>query len=214
MTTSSGSRSAVVIRPAHDMMNTMRYAEGHKEAVHERIVRAAATALRRHGISGIGIPALMKEAGLTHGGFYSHFENRDALVAEAIRSAAADTATGALSEDKSLAEALRLYLSTGHAEHPELGCVVATLAAESPHQTAPVRRAVADAARELVRLVDRKLHPKRRRNASPSEDGLRLAATMIGAITLARAVDDPALAARILEAARGSVNSSGPEAGA
>jgi TetR/AcrR family transcriptional repressor of nem operon len=184
------------------MMIVMRYSEAHKEAVHERIVRAAAGALRRRGITGIGIPALMKEAGLTHGGFYAHFENRDALVAEAIRSAGSDTSNDALAEGKTLAESLDLYLSTAHVAHPERGCVVATLAAESARQSKPVRRAFAEVTRRLFRCVEAKLHPARRAGADPSEDALRVTATMVGAIVLARAVDDPLLAERILRAAR------------
>jgi TetR/AcrR family transcriptional repressor of nem operon len=184
------------------MMTIMRYSEAHKEAVHERIVRAAAGALRRRGITGIGIPALMKQVGLTHGGFYTHFKNRDALVAEAIRSAASDTAKGPLADGKTLAESLNLYLSVGHLEHPERGCVVATLAAESARQSKPVRRALAEAARGLLRLIDVKLHPAACAGAEPSEDALRVTATMVGAIVLARAVDDALLAERILRAAR------------
>jgi AcrR family transcriptional regulator len=186
------------------MMVIMRYSKAHTEAVHERIVRAAASALRRHGISGIGIPALMKEAGLTHGGFYAHFKNRDALVAEAIRSAASDTSKGALADGKTLAESLRLYLSMGHMEEVEQGCVVATLAAESTRQSKPVRRTFAEVTRLLIRLVDAKLHPddRARAGADPSEDALRVTATMVGAIILARAVDDAPLAERILRAAR------------
>ena len=89
-----------------------------------------------------------------------------------------------------------------HVEHPERGCVVATLAAEGARQSKPVRRALAEVARGLLRLVDAKLHPKRRAGTAPSEDALRVAATMVGAVVLARAVDDPRLAARILRAAR------------
>lgn len=185
-------------------MTVMRYPEAHKEAVHERIVRAAAGALRRSAITGIGIPALMKEVGLTHGGFYAHFKNRDALVAEAIHSAANDTAKGVLSDGKTLAQSLRLYLSMRHVEELEQGCVVATLAAESTHQSKPVRRAVAEATRLLIRRVDAKLRPDDREpaGADPSEDALRVTATMVGAIILARAVDDASLAERILRAAR------------
>lgn len=187
------------------MMIIMRYAGGHKEAVHERIVRAAAKALRRHGISGIGIPALMKEAGLTHGGFYAHFENRDALVAEAIRSAAADTAQGALGPESTLAESLDRYLSMGHVQHPEQGCVVAALAAESPRQGPPVRGAVSEVLRGLVRGIDAKLRPRGRAGSPASEDALRIAATMVGAVVLARACEDERLAARLLKAARASI---------
>ena len=188
--------------PHHEMMTIMRYPEGHKEEVHEKIVRAAAKALRAKGISGIGIPALMKAAGLTHGGFYAHFPNRDALVVEAIRSAAADTSKGAFAANKSLAETLALYLSPGHAEHPEQGCVVAALAAESPRQSKPVRRAFSEVVRGLLHHVHTKLSGKASRE--PSEAALRLAATMVGALVLARAVDDPSLAEAILKAARRS----------
>ena len=152
----------------------MRYSETHKEAVHERIVRAAAGALRRRGIAGIGIPALMKEAGLTHGGFYAHFENRDALVAEAIRAAASDTIEGTLAEGKTLGESLREYLSMGHVDNPDLGCVVAALAPEAPRQSKPVQRALAEAARGLLRRVQRKLEPTARTPNDPSEAALRL----------------------------------------
>ncbi len=67
--------------------------------MHERIVRAAAEELRRNGIAGIGIPALMKRAGLTHGAFHAHFPNRNALVAEAIRAASAARAEGPLADE-------------------------------------------------------------------------------------------------------------------
>jgi AcrR family transcriptional regulator len=184
------------------MMTIMRYPDGHKEAVHENIVRVAARALRDHGISGIGIPALMKAAGLTHGAFYSHFPDRDTLVAEAIRAAAAETSDGAFSRDKSLAETLALYLSPGHVAHPEQGCVVAALAAESPRQAKPVRRAFAEAVRGLFARIDAKLHERPQR--APSDAALRITATMVGAVILARAVDDPQLAERLLKVARNS----------
>jgi len=75
----------------------MRYPQGHKEEVRAGIVEAASRALRRDGLAGVSVPALMKEAGLTHGGFYGHFKNRDELVAEAVLAAAEATATRVLS---------------------------------------------------------------------------------------------------------------------
>jgi AcrR family transcriptional regulator len=179
----------------------MRYPEGHKEAVRERIVRAASEALRGHGLSGVGIPALMKQAGLTHGGFYAHFESRDALVAEAVRAAAQGTANGAFAEGLSLEETLSRYLSLGHAEHPEQGCVLAALGTEAERQPPVVRRAFADVARGFLGLFERKLHPHGRAKR-PSDEALVRAATTIGALVLARLVDDPELAERILAAAR------------
>jgi TetR/AcrR family transcriptional repressor of nem operon len=184
------------------MMTIMRYPEGHKEAVHETIVRAAAKALRETGISGIGIPALMKAAGLTHGGFYTHFRDRDALVVEAIRSAALETSKGAFADENSLAQTLARYLSLGHVQHPAQGCVVAALAAESPRQSRPVRRVFAEVVRGLMSHVDAKLRGKP--TGAPSDAALRLTATMVGAVILARAVEDAALAERILEVARQS----------
>jgi TetR/AcrR family transcriptional regulator, transcriptional repressor for nem operon len=185
------------------MMHIMRYPESHKAEVRERIVRAAAVALRREGLAGVSIPALMKEVGLTHGGFYGHFRDRDALVAEAVAWAAAETSDGVFSDERSLEEALELYLSEGHVTHPEQGCVVAALGSEGVHQPAPVKKAFSGVARGLLSLVQRKLHPRTTTRA-PTDDALRLAATMVGAVVLARLVDDPSLARRLLAAARAS----------
>ncbi|MBK6695912.1 MAG: TetR/AcrR family transcriptional regulator [Myxococcales bacterium] len=185
------------------MMTIMRYADGHKEAVRQRIVDAASAALRRSGLAAVSIPALMKSAGLTHGGFYAHFEDRDELVAAAVQAAGAATAQGAFAESVPLEETLARYLSKGHVEHPEGGCVVAALGTDGHRQAPSVRRAFAEVAKGLLRLVDGKLH-RNQRARSPSDEALRLASTMVGAVVLARLVDDPKLADRLLRAARAS----------
>jgi len=182
------------------MMPIMRYPESHKQAVRERILAAAAEELRRHGLAGIGIPALMKRAGLTHGAFYAHFPNRDALVAEAIRTAAAASGDGPLADDLPLEQTLSHYLSPEHLAHPERGCVIAALGGEGARQPAPVRSAFAAAARGLLAAIERKLHP-RQPAPEPSDEALRLTSAMVGAVVLARLVDDPALASRLLDAA-------------
>lgn len=189
-------------------MLIMRYPESHKQAVRERILEAAAEELRRHGLSGIGIPALMKRAGLTHGAFYAHFPSRDALVAEAIRTAAAATADDPLADALPLEQSLAHYLSAEHLAHPERGCVIAALGGEGSRQPPPVRSAFAAAARGLLAAIERKLHP---RQPAPelSEEALRLASAMVGAVVLARLVDDPALCRRLLDAAA----TPGPTAG-
>lgn len=202
------------------MMIIMRYAEGHKQAVRQRILEAASEELRRQGLSGIGIPALMKRAGLTHGAFYAHFQSRDALVAEAIRTAAAASAEGPLAEELSLEQSLASYLSPEHVAHPERGCVIAALGGEGGRQSASVRAAFAAAARGLLGAIERKLHPRppatapsgdepgdatpsdaTPSDATPSDAALQLASAMVGAVLLARLVDDPVLAQRLLEAA-------------
>lgn len=182
----------------------MRYPDGHKEAVRANILDLAARALRKDGLGGVSIPGLMKAAGLTHGGFYGYFQNRDELVAQAVLLAAQQTGARVLSDDAVDREGmLRAYLSEEHVAHPEMGCVVAALGTEAPKQAAPVRRAFAEAARGLLRAVDKQLG-RRRRGGSLSDEGLRLAAQMVGAVVLARLVEDEELARRLLAAVRQS----------
>ena len=189
-------------------MSIMRYPDGHKEAVRDRIVETAAEELRAHGLDGASIPALMKRVGLTHGGFYAHFENRDSLVAAAVLAASRNTAGEVFAEELTLAETLRHYLSPGHVSHPEQGCVVAALGTDGTRQPVKVRAAFAEVARGLLGLVERKLHPRRAKKQL-TEEALRLTATMVGAVVLARLVDDPELASRILKAAEVSAPKSG-----
>lgn len=184
-------------------MSIMRYPEGHKDEVRQRIVRAASEALRRSGLSKVSIPDLMKRAGLTHGGFYGYFSDRDTLVAEAIRAAGSQTANGLFAEESSLDDMLEHYLSEAHVAHPERGCVVAALGTEGKRQPEPVQGAFADVARGLLRLVEKKVHPEAK-GATLSDDALRLGATMVGAVVLARLVGDASLSRRILRVARAS----------
>jgi TetR/AcrR family transcriptional repressor of nem operon len=180
----------------------MRYPAGHKAATRANIVTNAARALRRDGLAAVSIPVLMKKAGLTHGGFYTHFKSRDELVAAAVLCAAEETGSSVLSKEAGdLRATLDAYLSKEHAEHPEGGCVLAALGSEGRRQKPAVRRAFAHAARGFVRLIENKVHDE----APPgevSDEALRLAAQMVGSIMLARLVDDRDLAARILHAAR------------
>jgi TetR/AcrR family transcriptional repressor of nem operon len=184
----------------------MRYPAEHKEAVRARIITQAAKALRKDGLDGVSIPAIMKKVGLTHGGFYVHFEDRDALVAAAIEAAATSTGATVLSPAQGGAAAMfGAYLHPEHVEHPEVGCVLAALGSEGRRAGPRVRRAFAWAARGFVRLVDRQLHPGAAADddeAAPSDAALARSAAMIGSVVLARLVDDPDLAARVLEATR------------
>lgn len=177
----------------------MRYPDEHKDAVRARIVEAASRALRLSGLDGVSIPALMKKVGLTHGGFYSHFTDRDELVAEAVRHAALETAEGVFDPAPTLDEALAKYLSAQHAEHPDHGCVVAALGADAPRQRAPVRKAFGWAAAGLLQLVQDKLDSRQK---TPSDEALEVTSRMVGAIVLARLLDDPRLTARLLAVAR------------
>ena len=182
----------------NDDHNVMRYPKGHKENVGTRIVRAAAGALRQDGIDAVSIPKLMKLAGLTHGGFYVHFRNRDELIAKAVAHAAKGSL---LAGDRPAAEAFDAYLSKEHALHPEHGCVLAALGAEGARQKGSVRRAFAQIGRSFLRQVERRLHPEAPKD-SLSDEALATASRMVGAVVLARLVHDDALAERILGAAK------------
>src|SRR5215212_5087125 len=107
-----------------------RAASRSKEATHDRIVEAAARAIRRSGYGGTGVADIMKEAGLTHGGFYAHFDSREAMLAEAADRAGADTVAtmmrmaDAAPADQGLQAIIRAYLSKAHVEAVETGCAV------------------------------------------------------------------------------------------
>lgn len=180
----------------------MRYSAGHKTEVRERIVAEAARALREDGLDGVSVPVLMQRVGLTHGGFYNHFADRDALVAEAVARAAAETAADVFMANEGDVEAvLSAYLSPEHVDGPGGGCVLAALGGEAAHSDSPrVRRAFAVVARGFLDYVQRVVAPGVRRR--PDDESLVLASQMIGAVVLARVVNDPALAARILKATR------------
>lgn len=181
----------------------MRYPDGHAEVVRTRIIEAASRALRSTGLDAVSIPKLMKLVGLTHGGFYVHFRDRDDLVAEAVAHAAKDSA---FSSDATADEAFGKYLSKDHVAHPECGCVIAALGFEGARQDGRVGRAFAEAARGLLRRVELKLHPKADRGTM-SDDALAAASRIVGAVVLARLVRDEALAKRLLESARGCAGS-------
>jgi TetR/AcrR family transcriptional repressor of nem operon len=176
----------------------MRYPDGHNDEVRARIVEVAARALRKEGLDAVSIPKLMKAAGLTHGAFYVHFKDRDELVAAAVEWS---TSESALAGDGTLAQAADRYLSKGHVAHPEMGCVIAALGVEGSRQKGKVRRAFTEAARGLLSLVQKKLHP----DSAPGkldDDTLQKASQMVGAVVLARLMQDDKVAERLLAAGK------------
>jgi TetR/AcrR family transcriptional regulator, transcriptional repressor for nem operon len=176
-----------------------------KEATHERIVETAARAIRRSGYDGTAVAEIMKEAGLTHGGFYAHFESREGMLAEAADRAGADTVAllarvaAAAPPKKELEAILRAYLSKEHVEGVEAGCAVAALGSEMPRQSAKVRRAATRRIKEMIDLVARQSPDWGQPGAH--ERALVTVATALGALVLARAVDDPKLSDALREAA-------------
>jgi AcrR family transcriptional regulator len=169
-----------------------------KDATHERILSVAGQAIRRSGYGGTGVADIMKEAGLTHGAFYAHFESREAMLAEAAGKACAESAAAAarivasVPPDRALASLLGAYLSKAHAERIDLGCPLAALGSETWRQTPEVRRVATRHVKELIDLIGRQL-PDWGQPAA-HERALVTVATMVGALVLARAVDDAGLA--------------------
>src|SRR5690242_7996647 len=118
-----------------------------KQATHERIVDAAARAIRRSGYNGTGVADIMKDAGLTHGGFYAHFASREAMLAEAADRAGSDAVVlmervaAEVSPGRALPAMMQAYLSDEHVKSIETGCATAALGSEMPRQAPEVRRA-------------------------------------------------------------------------
>jgi AcrR family transcriptional regulator len=182
-----------------------RTASSRKETSHERIVDAAARAIRRSGYAGTGVADIMKDAGLTHGGFYAHFDSREAMLAEAADRAGAESVAAmariasTMPPPKAFKMMLKTYLSKQHLESVETGCAVAALGSEMPRQAPEVRRAATNRIKEMIDLVARQLPNWGQPGAH--EQALVTVSAMVGALMLARAVDDPRLSDALREAA-------------
>ncbi len=163
-----------------------------REISHERIVEAASRAIRRSGYAGTGVADIMKEAGLTHGGFYAHFKSRDALLAEAViraglaSSARLERKVQALGVEGAspLRVLIESYLSNEHLAAPEAGCVVAALISEMPRQAPEVREASALRVSRLTERVRQTLPPGAAAQAE------LITAAMVGGLQMARAVGE------------------------
>jgi TetR/AcrR family transcriptional repressor of nem operon len=200
------------------MMNVMRTRQPNaraaaKGATHERIVSVAARAIRRSGYDGTGVAEIMKEAGLTHGAFYAHFASREAMLAEAAARACAESAAAAagavatVPPEKALAAMLRGYLSKEHLQHADRGCPLAALGSETPRQAPEVRRVATRHIKEMIDLLARQSPDWGKPVAH--QRALVTIATMVGALMLARAVDDPGLSDGLREAAIKHLTSAG-----
>lgn len=180
-----------------------------KEITHTRIVETAARAIRRSGYSGTGVADIMKEAGLTHGGFYAHFASRDEMLAEAASYAGAETI--AITEqvfsnspkEQRLWALMKAYLSSEHTANIESGCSFAALGSEMHRQTPEVRAASTKRIKEMISLIEGQLADQTQLNTrlNAHEEALQMVSTMVGTLMLARAVDDPELSDAFRQAA-------------
>jgi TetR/AcrR family transcriptional repressor of nem operon len=167
----------------------------------EKVLEVAGALFRERGFDGIGVADIMKHAGLTHGGFYGHFDSKDDLAAEITtrvlgREGWMQRLTGAASP--SLGDVVRSYLSPRHRDDVGRGCLFAALASDVARQPRGVRRAFTEGFRVRVETF-RKL-VRGRSAAARRQKALATMAGLVGALVLSRAVDDSALSAEILDA--------------
>ncbi len=180
----------------------MRVSQAEKDRSHRRIVEVAARLIRERGLEGASVAEVMTEAGLTHGGFYRHFESKDALIAEALSAAFAQSL--ARLNPGEAADFHALYLSRAHLDHPGLGCPVAALASDIGRASSALKAAFGVGVNRMVSTLAERM--KRRapssRAAANRKQAMREMAMLVGAIVVARAVD-PATARELLEACGG-----------
>jgi TetR/AcrR family transcriptional regulator, transcriptional repressor for nem operon len=165
-----------------------------------RILDVASRLFRERGFDAVSVAEVMKAAGLTHGGFYGHFSSKDDLIAETIGYLLAPGEGG----DVGLRAYLDAYLAPGHRDNAAGGCPTACLAAEIRHQTPAARAAMTEGLRSQIERISKALpgmaEPDRRRAA------IGAWAAMVGAVILARAIDDMTLSDEVLEQTRAWVD--------
>ncbi len=183
----------------------MRVSREKAAANRERIIDAASDLFRAKGFDGIGVADIMKAADLTHGGFYGHFASKDDLIAQASKRAMSRAAANwskvtADAADDPYAALLKHYLSPRHRDDPGKGCAFAALSADAGRCGKPVRAAFSGGLEPLIAVVEKAVPG--RSKAARRRKAVAAVSELVGALILARAVDDPALSNEILEAAR------------
>ncbi|MBR1224463.1 MULTISPECIES: TetR/AcrR family transcriptional regulator [unclassified Bradyrhizobium] len=187
----------------------MRYSKEHKQETHARIVKKASVRLREKGAHGIGVADLMKEAGLTHGGFYAHFDSREALVIEAF-AYAMDRSTERWRKvadetppDKRLATIVENYLTPVHRDDPGHGCAIPTLGAEIARESAKTRKAFAAKLEAMIDMMADQILDVPRKVAR--KQAVAALATMMGTLVLSRIAGNGEFSDEMLAAGREAV---------
>ena len=184
----------------------MRYSKDHKAETHARIVKNASVRLRERGAASIGVAELMKEAGLTHGGFYAHFPSRDALIGEAFAHAMQQM-TGRWrkraereSEGERLAAIVNGYLTAEHRDDVGNGCALPSLGIEVSRASPKTRKVFASKLEDMITMVVEQLPELPTKTAR--REAIGVISTMMGAMILARAAGTSEFSDEILSAGR------------
>ena len=184
----------------------MRYRPEHKAATHQKIVKDASRRVRAEGLNGAAVAAVMRDTGLTHGGFYKHFRSKDELLIESLKEGFREI-IGTLvraAEEAPPGEAwkaiVKTYLRPEMCEHPERGCPLATL---GPELARVDKRMKPEVVAELVNYR-RQMLPfmPGRRTAEKERAFFAIFSTMIGAVEIARMLPHPAIREKVLGSAR------------
>lgn len=184
----------------------MRHSTERKAETHKQIVDAAAREFRGKGLQGIGIADLMSQVGLTHGGFYAHFKDRDALVAEAAICAAMASfgrlkdAAEAAPDGEEVKAMLDSYLNTEHRDDYGDGCLLPALAADIARQSDSVRSAFTESLKQNMKGIAKYMPAKD--SKTKMSQAMMLISGMAGGVLIARAVNDPKLSGMMLDSAR------------
>jgi TetR/AcrR family transcriptional repressor of nem operon len=187
----------------------MRYSREHKLETHARIVKRASVRLREKGAHGIGVADLMKDAGLTHGGFYAHFDSREALVIEAFAHAMDRSSERwrKLAEqtppDQRMAAIVESYLTPAHRDDPGHGCAIPTLAAEIARESSKTRKAFAAKLEQMIDTLAAQIPDISCKAAR--KQATAVIATMIGTLVMARVAGNGDVSEEILNAGREAV---------
>jgi len=184
----------------------MRYPAEHKAEVHQKIVKDASRRVRAEGLNGTAVAAVMRDTGLTHGGFYKHFGSKDELVMESLREAFRDIGDKLVRvAEQSRSEAawkaiVKSYLSLEYCDHVERGCPLPALAPEMARVDETMRNQVLA---ELIKYRDRMLpFMPGRRTADKERAFFVIFSSMIGTVEIARMMPDRAAQEKVLASTR------------
>jgi TetR/AcrR family transcriptional regulator, transcriptional repressor for nem operon len=184
----------------------MRYQPEHKAEIHQKIVKDGSRRIRTEGLTGAAVTAVMRDAGLTHGGFYKHFESKDALLIESLGESFREIGDRLVqSAEQSRSEEpwkaiVKTYLSLEFCDQAERGCPLTALAPELARVDKKMRGQVLS---ELVTYRDRMIpFMPGRRTADKERAFFQIFSTMIGAVAMARMLPAPEMREKVLAGAR------------
>jgi TetR/AcrR family transcriptional regulator, transcriptional repressor for nem operon len=189
----------LLLSPEKYEIGRMRYEKGHKEATRQHIIDVASRQFRESGVAAAGLAGIMSAAGLTNGAFYAHFESKEDLVRAVLDGAPDRGLASNLSANVGLEKSIRDYLGMRHRDNAGSGCPTAALVAEIARHPRETRDIFTEKADQIILLITAQIRTgsaaERRRKA------MAIYGMMVGALQLARAVNDRKLSEAMLESA-------------